>query len=564
MTLSPSFLDDLRTRVPLSSVVAPHVTWDMRKSNMAKGDWWAPCPFHQEKTASFHVDDTKGFFYCFGCHAKGDLFRFLQDREGKSFIESVEAIAHLAGATMPDRANSGNTKSGTHAHLYALLDAALAFYREKLATAQGSAARDYLASRGIHDEVQARWDIGYAPRSSALVDHFLASGVPIQHLVDAGLAIVEDGKPARDRFRDRIIIPIRDHKGRVISFGGRAMPGATTAKYINGPQMTLFDKGRTLFNLAAARSATTQGAPLIVAEGYLDVISMVEAGFAATVAPLGTAVTPTQITALLKITDEPVFAMDGDPAGLRSAYRVIETSLPLLTAGKGIRFALLPDSQDPDDMIRAGQAETLRAIIIQSTPMIDLLWARETNNTAIDSPERLAALEKRLAAITGLIADTSIRTHYAEMLANRISAMKSSLNSSFDRHRTSSPRRTLRKLDPRFVPMPNPEDLVLAVLLRTPALRAAYRRDLEALVTSTPRNHALRDMLLLSVPHGDALIAPEFVEAVAAIRADQRLDAAVTQIVEAPTPTLRFALAEAFFRCCQVNRVEVADSWIRA
>jgi DNA primase len=198
--------------------------------------------------------------------------------------------------------------------------------------------------------------------------------------------------------------------------------------------------------------------------------------FAATVAPLGTAVTPTQITALLKITDEPIFAMDGDPAGLRSAHRVIDTSLPHLTAGKGIRFAILPDGQDPDDMIRAGQAETLRAIINQSTPMIDLLWARETNNTAIDSPERLAALEKRLAAITGLIADTSIRTHYAEMLANRISAMKSSLNSSFARHRTSSPRRGVQKQNPRLVPMPNPEDLVLAVLLRTPALRAYFAR----------------------------------------------------------------------------------------
>lgn len=427
MTLSPSFLDDLRARVPLSSVVAPHVVWDLRKSNRAKGDWWAPCPFHQERTASFHVDDAKGFFYCFGCHAKGDLFRFLQDQESKTFIEAVAAIAHLAGATMPGRGDSGATKSETHAHLYALLDAALTFYREKLATAQGSAARDYLVGRGFSEDVQGRWGLGYAPRVTALVDHCVGNGVPIQHLVDAGLAIVEDGKPARDRFRDRIIIPIRDHRGRVISFGGRAMPGATSAKYINGPQTAVFDKGRTLFNYAAARSAAAKGHPLIVTEGYLDVISMVEAGFTSTVAPLGTAVTAPHVAALLKITDETVFAMDGDPAGLRSAYRVIDTSLPLLTAGKGIRFALLPDSQDPDDMIRAGKAETLREIIHQSAPMIDLLWARETDRTHIDSPERLAALEKRLTAITGLIADTSIRAHYTEMLGNRLAVMKSHL-----------------------------------------------------------------------------------------------------------------------------------------
>ncbi|MCZ8056629.1 MAG: DNA primase [Microcystis sp. LE19-12.2C] len=549
MTLSPSFLDDLRTRVSLSSVVAPHVTWDMRKSNMAKGDWWAPCPFHQEKTASFHVDDTKGFFYCFGCHAKGDLFRFLQDREGKSFIEAAEAVAHLAGTKLPARDAAAALKSGAHEHLYQILEAAAGWYRERLEAPSGKHARDYLSGRGVPESVAARWMLGYSPKTTpTLVDSFVARGVPLEQLVAAGLVIADPGKPARDRFRDRIMIPIRDQRGRVISFGGRALPGATTAKYINGPQTALFDKGRTLFNYAAARIATTQSAPLIVAEGYLDVISMVEAGFAGTVAPLGTAVTPTHITALLKITDEPIFAMDGDPAGLRSAHRVIDTSLHLLTAGKGIRFALLPDGQDPDDMIRAGQAETLRAIINQSTPMIDLLWARETDNTNIDSPERMATLEKRLAAVTGLIADTSIRTHYAEMLANRISAMKSSLNSSFARHRTSSPRRSVQKQNPRLVPVPNPEDLVLAVLLRIPALRAAYLRDLEALVTSTPRNHALRDMLLLPVPHGDAPIATEFVEAVAATRADQHLDAAVTQLVEAPTPTLRFALAEAFFR----------------
>ena len=335
------------------------------------------------------------------------------------------------------------------------------------------------------------------------------------------------------------------------------MPGATSAKYINGPQTAVFDKGRTLFNYAAARSAAAKGHPLIVTEGYLDVISMVEAGFTSTVAPLGTAVTAPQVAALLKITDETVFAMDGDPAGLRSAYRVIDTSLPLLTAGKGIRFALLPDGQDPDDMIRAGKAETLREIIHQSAPMIDLLWARETDRTYIDSPERLAAREKRLTSITGLIADTSIRAHYTEMLGNRLAVMKSRLNSSFVQHQTGSPRRSVQKQNPRLVPMPNPEDLVLAVLLRTPALRATYLRDLELLVTSTPRNHALRDMLLLPVPLDDAPIAPEFVEAMADIRADQGLDAAVTQLLRAHPLAPHFALAEAIFRLRVIEAVNL-------
>jgi DNA primase len=549
MTLSPAFLDELRACVLLSSVVGPHVTWDLRKSNIAKGDWWAPCPFHHEKSASFHVDDQKGFFYCFGCHAKGDLFRFLQDREGKTFIEAAEAVAHLAGTALPPRDSAAARKSEAHERLYQILEAATGWYRERFEAPAGKHARDYLSGRGVNEDTAARWMLGYSPKTTpTLVDSFVARGVPLDHLVAAGLVIADPGKPARDRFRDRIMIPIRDRRGRIISFGGRALQPDAPAKYINGPQTPIFDKGKTLFNLAAARTALSAGHPLVVAEGYLDVISMVEAGFGATVAPLGTAVTAEHLTLLLKASDEPVFALDGDPAGLRAAYRVIDTVLPLLEAGKGVRFAILPAGQDPDDMIRAGAAEELRRLIIQSAPMVDLLWTRETDRTYIDSPERLAALEKRLTAITGLIADTSIRAHYTEMLGNRLAVMKSRLNSSFVQHQTGSPRRSVHKQNPRLVPMPNPEDLVLAVLLRTPALRATYLRDLELLVTSTPRNHALRDMLLLPVPLDDAPIAPEFVEAMADIRADQGLDAVVTQLLKAPAPAPQFALADALFR----------------
>jgi DNA primase len=549
MTLSPAFLDELRACVLLSSVVGPHVTWDLRKSNIAKGDWWAPCPFHHEKSASFHVDDQKGFFYCFGCHAKGDLFRFLQDREGKTFIEAAEAVAHLAGTALPPRDSAAARKSEAHERLYQILEAATGWYRERFEAPAGKHARDYLSGRGVNEDTAARWMLGYSPKTTpTLVDSFVARGVPLDHLVAAGLVIADPGKPARDRFRDRIMIPIRDRRGRIISFGGRALQPDAPAKYINGPQTPIFDKGKTLFNLAAARTAVSAGQPLVVAEGYLDVISMVEAGIGATVAPLGTAVTAEHLTLLLKAADECVFALDGDAAGLRAAYRVIDTAIPLLEAGKVIRFAILPTGQDPDDMIRAGAAEELRRLIIQSAPMVDLLWTRETDRTYIDSPERLAALEKRLTAITGLIADTSIRAHYTEMLGNRLAVMKSRLNSSFVQHQTGSPRRSVHKQNPRLVPMPNPEDLVLAVLLRTPALRATYLRDLELLVTSTPRNHALRDMLLLPVPLDDAPIAPEFVEAMADIRADQGLDAVVTQLLKAPAPAPQFALADALFR----------------
>ena len=504
MTLSPTFLDELRNRVPLSSLIALHVTWDMRKSNMAKGDWWAPCPFHQEKSASFHVDDQKGFFYCFGCHTKGDHFRFLQEREGKSFIEAAEAVAHLAGTSLPQRDSASARRSEAHEHLYQILEAASAWYRERLEATAGEHARDYLAGRGVNEDTAARWMIGYSPKTRpTLVDSFVARGVPLDHLVAAGLVIAEPGKPARDRFRDRIMIPIRDRRGRIISFGGRAMQHDAPAKYINGPQTPIFDKGKTLFNLAAARTALSAGQPLVVAEGYLDVISMVEAGFGATVAPLGTAVTSDQLTRLLNASDEPVFALDGDAAGLRAAYRIIDTALPLLEAGKGIRFAILPSGQDPDDMIRAGAAEELRRLISQSAPMVDLLWQRETEGRVLDSPERLAALEKRFNAAVTLIKDTAIKAHYELEARRRLGRLtrEGVSPSGITRERASQHRKVAAKR-----PVPEREHLEAALLVwlyERPSLTTRFRAELEKLPTSNPTTHALRDLLLLRDTLGD-------------------------------------------------------------
>lgn len=498
MTLSPTFLDELRNRVPLSSLIAPHVTWDMRKSNIAKGDWWAPCPFHQEKSASFHVDDQKGFFYCFGCHAKGDHFRFLQEREGKSFIEAAEAVAHLAGTTLPPRDSAAARTSEAHEHIYQILEAAAGWYRERIEAPAGKHARDYLSGRGVNEDTAARWMLGYSPKATPnLVDSFVAKGVLLDHLVAAGLVIADPGKPARDRFRDRIMIPIRDRRGRIISFGGRAMQPDAPAKYINGPQTTIFDKGKTLFNLAAARTALGAGHPLVVAEGYLDVISMVEAGFGATVAPLGTTVTTEHLTLLLKVSDEPVFALDGDKAGLRAAYRVIDTTLPLLEAGKGIRFAILPSGQDPDDMIRAGAADELRVLINQSAPMVDLLWQRETEGRVFDSPERLAALEKRFNVAVAPIKDPVIKEHYASEVRDRLQNLRRRKSSEAvptsllgQRSVKVLPKKPTARRDVR-------EAALLIWFAERPALVRQFRTDLEMLQTSNPEGHALKDLLIL-------------------------------------------------------------------
>ena len=416
MSLPPGFIDELRTRVSLSSVVGKKVTWDLRKSNMGRGDMWAPCPFHQEKSASFHVDDRKGFYYCFGCHAKGDVVSFLRETENIGFMEAVQALAAEAGMPMPAQDPRAAEKADRRTDLARVLEEAVKWFRLQLKTSAAADARAYLARRGLKPEALERWEIGFSPDSwSALTDAMAQKGIAPDMLVAAGLAAKSDKRSGvYDRFRGRIIFPIRDGRGRAISLGGRAMDPADPAKYLNGPETELFDKGRSLFNQAPAREAAGKGQPLIVAEGYMDVIALSEAGFTATVAPLGTAVTEDQLRLMWRISNEPVIALDGDRAGMAAALRVIDLALPLLEAGKGLRFAMLPGGMDPDDLIRAQGAGAMKSVLDAAQPMVSLLWARETEGRSFDSPERKAALDKTLRAALQRIADPSIKGHYAE------------------------------------------------------------------------------------------------------------------------------------------------------
>ncbi|WP_425044013.1 DNA primase [Primorskyibacter sp. S87] len=416
MSLPPGFLDELRSRASLSQVVGRKVMWDMRKSNQGKGDMWAPCPFHHEKTASFHVDDRKGFYYCFGCHAKGDAIGFIKDSENVSFMEAVEILAREVGMTMPARDPKAQQKQDRRTQLAEVMEQAVQYFRLQLNTGAGAAARDYVARRGLAGPALERWEIGFAPEGwQNLWDHLRGKGVAEDLILGAGLAKPSNkgGKPY-DSFRNRIMFPIRDARGRCIAFGGRAMDPNDNAKYLNSPETELFDKGRSLYNHGPARAAAGQGQPLIVAEGYMDVIALAEAGFGASVAPLGTAITEPQLQLMWRIADEPVIALDGDAAGLRAAMRVIDIALPLLEAGKSVRFALMPEGKDPDDLIRAEGSAAVQKVLDQAIPMVRLLWQRETEGKVFDSPERKAALDKALREKIKLIRDPSIRSHYGQ------------------------------------------------------------------------------------------------------------------------------------------------------
>lgn len=416
MSLPPGFLDELRTRLSLSQVVGRKVMWDQRKSNQGKGDMWAPCPFHHEKTASFHVDDQKGFYYCFGCHAKGDAISFVKETENVSFIEAVEILAREAGMPMPARDPKAQEKQDRRSQLADVMEQAAQFFRLQLKTGAGGVARDYLTRRGLDAQALDRWEIGFAPDGwQGLWDHLRGKNVAEDLILGAGLAKPSNkGKKPYDTFRNRIMYPIRDPRGRCIAFGGRAMDPNDNAKYLNSPETELFDKGRSLYNHGPARQAAGKGQPLIVAEGYMDVIALAEAGFGASVAPLGTAITEHQLQLLWRISDEPIIALDGDTAGLRAAMRAVDLALPLLEAGKSLRFALMPEGKDPDDLLRAEGPAAVKTVLEGAIPMVKLLWQRETEGKVFDSPERKAALDKSLRDKIKLIRDPSIRAHYGQ------------------------------------------------------------------------------------------------------------------------------------------------------
>ena len=414
MSLPTEFFDELRTRASIAQVAGRKVSWDQKKTNINRGDYWAPCPFHQEKTASFHVDDKKGFYYCFGCQAKGDALSFIRETENVNFMEAVEILAQECGMTVPAQDPKAVEISKKRDSLSEIVEEANIFYQNQLKSEVGHIAQAYMKKRQLNKEWQVMFQIGFAPNNAnQLEKHLSAKNISVEKMIEAGLvAKSDDGKKTYDRFRNRIIFPIKDIRGKSIAFGGRALDPNAPAKYINSPESSLFDKGRTLYNHKNARDNLKKGNHLIVAEGYMDVIALTAAGFNAAVAPLGTAITESQLRMMWRLTDEPVIALDGDQAGINAAMRAIDLALPLLTIGKSLRFAVLPQGQDPDDIIKSDGKERMKEIIQNAVPMIDLLWQRALEGQNLDSPDRRAAFDASLKYITKKILEPTIRNHY--------------------------------------------------------------------------------------------------------------------------------------------------------
>ncbi|MFZ1813630.1 MAG: DNA primase [Rhizobiaceae bacterium] len=520
MRFPNSFLDEIRERLPISEVVGTRVSWDKKKSNPARGDYWACCPFHGEKTPSFHCENRKGRYHCFGCGVTGDHFRFLVELEGMPFPEVVERLAAQAGLPMPVMDRREQEREEKRATLYDVMEACVRFYEDQLQSAAGAKARAYLRERGLSAQTQKTFRIGYSPDSrNALKEHLAAAGFSREQMETTGMLVAGDDIPVSyDRFRDRIMFPIPDSRERTIAFGGRALRADIPAKYLNSPETDLFHKSNVLFNFARARKAVQTSARVVAAEGYMDVIAMHAAGFDYAVAPLGTALTENQLELLWRLHGEPVMCFDGDQAGQKAAWRAIDLALPGLRPGRSVTFAILPQGKDPDDLLKEEGPGALQQVLDAAVPLADMIWNRETASGDFSTPERKAALEARMREVTAQIRDENVRRHYQQDMAQRLAGMFG---------QTSSPRRGQERNGPsgrqsgyggaqkqsaRFTAspsllnsslvkrssarMPLREAVLVASVVSHPAILAGHFEDFAILTLSNPHARAVQSAIL--------------------------------------------------------------------
>ena len=571
MSLSPQWLDELRARITLSSIIA-------RTTRLTKAghEFKACCPFHNEKSPSFTVNDLKGFYHCFGCGAHGDAIRWMTDQRGLTFMDAVKELAAEAGMEVPAADPRAAAAAEQRDSLHDVMKAAQDWFAARLASEEGAKARAYLATRGFNERTVERFGFGYAPEGRQALKAAL-SQFPEAMLIEAGLRIAVDDKEPYDRFRGRLMLPIEDARGRVIAFGGRILDVQKTdaPKYLNSPETPLFDKGRTLYNLHRAGPASRHSGRVVVVEGYMDVIALAAAGIEDAVAPLGTALTERQIELLWRLTEKPVLCFDGDVAGQRAAMRAVTRALPLLRPSHSLGIVRLPAGMDPDDVIKRDGPRAIDSLLTSPHSLLDLLWEHERDAVPLASPEDKAGLKARLMAHVETIADRDIQALYRRELSERFSAF-------------AFPRREERAWQPgaRRLPVPQRSDpaqtarlrrragsrdalsaAVLAGLLRHPGELARHGNQLASAQLPDPRFGVLIDAIddgeVLETQHlgtilADRGLAAPAPEEYAALRftfltegappeqARSELASAVGLLVE--RPALEAALAQATAR----------------
>ncbi len=410
------FCDELRAKISIVDVVASKVKL-VRKGR----EYQACCPFHNEKTPSFTVNEAKGFYHCFGCGAHGDIIKFEMEANGLTFMEAIEKLAHKVGLQVPRMTHESHEQAEKRNTAYEIMEMAAKYFEKQLKLTGGAQARDYLARRGFGEETIAKFRLGYAPANNGLKALLASKNVSEPEMAELGLIAVPEDKNRRshDFFRDRVMIPIMDKRGRVIAFGGRIM-GDGQPKYLNSPETPVFNKRRVLYNMNYARDAGYEAKALIICEGYMDVIAMDKFGIGYAVAPLGTAFTEDQIQEAWKVVPEPICCFDGDSAGVRAAIRSIDRVLPILKAGYSLQYAFLPDKLDPDEFLKARGREEFLKVIHETMPLRDLLWKKNVDGQPSATPEQKALIEKNIKEEVSKIADATVRNYYAQDMQNRI------------------------------------------------------------------------------------------------------------------------------------------------
>jgi DNA primase len=528
MRYPPAFLDEIRARLPVSQVAA-------RKVHLKRAgrEFSGLSPFKAEKTASFFVNDQKGFYHCFASGEHGDIFAFVMKTEGLSFPEAVERLAAEAGVAMPKLSPRDERGADERTRLYAVMDAARRFFEDRLKSAEGVEARRYLEKRGLKRETIAHFRLGYAPNSRLALKAYLAqAGFTPAEMAAAGMLVAGEDIPVPyDRFRHRLMFPITDLKQRVIAFGGRALDPGTPAKYLNSPETPLFHKGAILFNAAAARQFSHERGQLIVVEGYMDVLALSEAGFGHAVAPLGTALTEEQMALLWRLVSEPVLCFDGDSAGRKAAFRAVDTVLPHLKPGLSVAFAFLEGGLDPDDLIRQQGPQAFANLLQRTRTLFDVLWEREEMRHPLVTPEQRASFEVRLKGLVARIADATVRTQYEKEVKETLWARNRQLikavagragpraqaaagqrrnNAQLDwrirerarlglavRRSDLSPSIISNGLAKHSNQVPQREALLMLTLLNHPWLLEEFAEDIAALALTSPSLVRLRDGLLM-------------------------------------------------------------------